>query len=118
MAEKSKTQNVPLITTPSTMKILIINTKFVCSVQHAIPLSQQLEYYKEYQSKLAQIVGSSKAHSIITGALYILSAGSSDFVQNYYINPYLNKLQSPDDFSNLLIGIFNNFVKVLNIYAC
>ncbi|KAJ4748933.1 GDSL esterase/lipase APG [Rhynchospora pubera] len=80
---------------------------------HAIPLSQQLQYYKEYQSKLAQIVGPSKANGILTGSLYILSTGASDFVQNYYINPYLNKFHSPDDFANILIGIFNNFVKDL-----
>ncbi|GAB2269323.1 hypothetical protein Dimus_004243 [Dionaea muscipula] len=38
---------------------------------HAISLSQQLEYYKEYQSKLSKRVGSSNAKSIITGALYL-----------------------------------------------
>lgn len=83
--------------------------------QHAIPLSQQLEYYKEYQSKLAQIVSSSKAHDIINSSLYIVSSGASDYVQNYYINPYLNKFQSADDFANLLIGIFDSFIKVLYI---
>ncbi|KAI0488050.1 hypothetical protein KFK09_027874 [Dendrobium nobile] len=77
---------------------------------HAIPLSQQLEYYKEYQSKLAKVAGSSKASSIISQALYILSAGASDFVQNYYINPYLYKIYSPDEFSSFLVGIFSDFV--------
>ncbi|KAH0448410.1 hypothetical protein IEQ34_022210 [Dendrobium chrysotoxum] len=77
---------------------------------HAIPLSQQLEYYKEYQSKLAVVAGSSKASSIISQALYILSAGASDFVQNYYINPYLYKIYSPDEFSSFLVGIFSDFV--------
>ncbi|XP_078170527.1 GDSL esterase/lipase APG-like [Carex rostrata] len=85
-------------------------------LSHAIPLSQQLEYYKEYQAKLAQIVGSSKAHGIITGSLYLVSAGASDYVQNYYINPYLYKFYSPDDFANLLIGIFQDFVQEL--YGC
>ncbi|KAJ0977947.1 hypothetical protein J5N97_013421 [Dioscorea zingiberensis] len=80
---------------------------------HAIPLSQQLEYFKEYQSKLAQVAGSKKASSIISDALYLLSAGSSDFVQNYYINPYLYKLYSPDDFSSFLVSIFSSFVKDL-----
>ncbi|MQL87200.1 hypothetical protein Taro_019743 [Colocasia esculenta] len=81
--------------------------------RHAIPLPQQLEYYKEYQSKLAQVAGSKKASSIISEALYILSAGSSDFVQNYYLNPWLNKVYSPDDFSSILIGIFSSFIKFL-----
>ncbi|KAK8940024.1 GDSL esterase/lipase APG [Platanthera guangdongensis] len=80
---------------------------------HAISLPQQLEYYKEYQSKLASVAGSTKAASIISEALYILSTGSGDFVQNYYINPYLNKLYSPDEFSSILVGSFTNFVNDL-----
>lgn len=80
---------------------------------HAIPLSQQLEYYKEYQSKLAKVAGSNNSKSIISGALYLLSAGSSDFVQNYYVNPYLNKVYTPDQFSTSLVQIFSNFVKDL-----
>jgi len=81
------------------------------SGQHAIPLSQQLEYYKEYQSKLAKVAGSKQASSILSGALYLVSSGSSDFVQNYYINPYLNKFYSPDEFSSFLVSIFTNFIK-------
>ncbi|XP_006655787.1 GDSL esterase/lipase APG [Oryza brachyantha] len=80
---------------------------------HAIPLSQQLEYFKEYQSKLAAVAGSSQAQSIINGSLYIISAGASDFVQNYYINPFLFKTQTADQFSDRLVGIFRNTVAQL-----
>ncbi|RZR81122.1 hypothetical protein BHM03_00007298, partial [Ensete ventricosum] len=82
---------------------------------HAIPLSQQLEYYKEYQSKLAHVAGSSQAKSIISDALYIVSTGASDFIQNYYINPFLFKTQSPDQYSSFLVDIFSNFVKVSSV---
>ncbi|XP_008793255.1 GDSL esterase/lipase APG [Phoenix dactylifera] len=82
-------------------------------LNHAIPLPQQLKYYKEYQSKLAMVAGSKQASSILSGALYILSAGASDFIQNYYINPDLYKSQSPDQYSSLLVSIFTQFVKDL-----
>uniref|UniRef100_A0A2P2KB34 Uncharacterized protein MANES_11G031200 n=1 Tax=Rhizophora mucronata TaxID=61149 RepID=A0A2P2KB34_RHIMU len=82
-------------------------------VNHAISLSQQLQYFKEYQSKLAKVADSNKSASIITGALYILSAGSSDFLQNYYVNPWLNKVYTPDQYGSYLLGSFNNFVKGL-----
>ncbi|KAL5709159.1 hypothetical protein ACHQM5_019879 [Ranunculus cassubicifolius] len=71
---------------------------------HVITLTQQFEYYKEYQKKLAQVAGSSKAASIIKEALYIVSFGSSDFVQNYYLNPLLNQHNTPDEFSSSLVG--------------
>ncbi|CAN6191169.1 unnamed protein product [Urochloa humidicola] len=80
---------------------------------HAIPLSQQLEYFREYQSKLAAVAGAAQAHSIISGALYIVSAGASDFVQNYYINPLLFKTQTADQFSDRLVSIFSNTVSQL-----
>ncbi|CAN6179343.1 unnamed protein product [Urochloa humidicola] len=80
---------------------------------HAIPMSQQLEYFREYQSKLAAVAGAAQAHSIISGALYIVSAGASDFVQNYYINPFLFKTQTADQFSDRLVSIFSNTVSQL-----
>uniref|UniRef100_A0A453QNN6 GDSL esterase/lipase APG n=1 Tax=Aegilops tauschii subsp. strangulata TaxID=200361 RepID=A0A453QNN6_AEGTS len=75
---------------------------------HAIPFSQQLEYFREYQSKLTAFAGSSQAKSIISGSLYIVSFGASDFVQNYYINPLLFKTQTVDQFSDRLVSIFVN----------
>ncbi|KAL2516302.1 GDSL esterase/lipase APG [Forsythia ovata] len=84
-------------------------------LNHAIPLSQQLEYYKEYQTKLAKVAGSQKAASILKDALYIVSAGSSDFLQNYYVNPFLNKVYTPDQYSSNLIAIFSSFIS--NLYG-
>lgn len=85
------------------------------SLNHAISLSQQLQYYKEYQAKLAKVAGNQKAASILKDGLYILSFGSSDFVQNYYTNPYLNTVYTPDQYSSFLVGVFSNFVK--NLYG-
>lgn len=82
-------------------------------LNHAIALSQQLQYFKEYRSKLDKAAGTKQAASIIGGALYILGAGSSDFLQNYYFNPLLNKVYTPDQYSSYLVGIFSNFVKDL-----
>ncbi|PIN17096.1 Triacylglycerol lipase [Handroanthus impetiginosus] len=84
-------------------------------LSHVIPLSQQLQYYKEYQGKLAQVAGSQKAASIIKDALYLVAGGSSDFVQNYYVNPFLNKAYTPDQYSSYLVGIFTGFIQ--NLYG-
>lgn len=85
-------------------------------LNHAIPLSQQLQYYKDYKTKLAQVAGNQKATSIINGALYLLSAGSSDFLQNYYVNPLLNKVYTPDQYGSYLVNVFTSFVK--DLYGC
>ncbi|XP_048443191.1 GDSL esterase/lipase APG-like [Pyrus x bretschneideri] len=83
------------------------------TLNHAIPLSQQLQYYKEYQTKLAKVAGSKKAASIVKDALYLLSAGNSDFLQNYYVNPFVNKVYTPDQYGSILVGVFQGFVKDL-----
>ncbi|KAG6425886.1 hypothetical protein SASPL_110094 [Salvia splendens] len=82
-------------------------------LSHVIPLSQQLQYFKEYQSKLASVAGSKNASSIIKEALYLIGAGNSDFLQNYYVNPFLNKHYTVDQYSSILINIFSNFVTSL-----
>jgi hypothetical protein len=89
-----------------------LNLFFSSYWQHAIPLSQQLNYFKEYQGKLAKVAGSKKAASIIKDSLYLLSAGSSDFLQNYYVNPWINKLVTVDEYSAYLLDSFNSFVTV------
>lgn len=80
-------------------------------LQNAISLSQQVEYYKEYQNKVVGIGGKVNATLIISGAIYLVSAGSSDFVQNYYINPLLNKVYTTDQFSNILMQSYENFIQ-------
>ncbi|KAL1220146.1 GDSL esterase/lipase APG [Cardamine amara subsp. amara] len=80
-------------------------------MNHAITLPQQVEYFKEYKSKLIKVAGSKKSDSIIKGAIYLLSAGSSDFVQNYYVNPVLNKFLTVDEYGSSLIENFSTFIK-------
>ncbi|KAM0931827.1 hypothetical protein ACQ4PT_000107 [Festuca glaucescens] len=55
----------------------------------------------------------SAGQSIVSNSLYIISAGSTDFGLSYYINPFLFKTQTADQFSDRLVGIFNNTVTQL-----
>jgi len=70
----------------------------------------------EYQRRLVSIAGQKNATSIIQGGIYLISAGSSDFLQNYYINPLLYKIYSPEDFSTVLTQEFADFVQVSCLY--
>ncbi|BAT90477.1 GDSL esterase/lipase At5g22810-like [Vigna umbellata] len=81
---------------------------------NAIPLRQQLEYYKECQNKLVEAAGQSSASSIISDAIYLVSAGTSDFIQNYYINPLLNKFYTIDQFSDTLLRFYSDFIQSLH----
>ncbi|EXB81602.1 hypothetical protein L484_014086 [Morus notabilis] len=61
----------------------------------AIPLSKQLDYYREYQEEIVELVGVDNVSLISSRGIHILSLGNSDLVQNYYINPVLNIAQTP-----------------------
>lgn len=60
------------------------------------------------------MVGRDKASDLFSRGIHLLSAGSSDFIQNYYINPVLNQAYSPDQFSDILMRSYSNFVQ--NLY--
>ncbi|ONK65296.1 uncharacterized protein A4U43_C07F35670 [Asparagus officinalis] len=81
----------------------------------SISLTQQLRYYKEYQSKLKIVAQSASANvtNIISGSLYIISAGNSDYLQNYYINPLVSLAFTPDQFADLLVQSCTTFVQDL-----
>ncbi|KAE8700677.1 GDSL esterase/lipase APG [Hibiscus syriacus] len=75
-------------------KNLLIRANFASAGSGYDDKDAMMNYFKEYQAKLAKVAGSSKSASIIKDALYVLSAGSGDFLQNYYVNPLLNHAYS------------------------
>ncbi|CAL9242957.1 unnamed protein product, partial [Arabidopsis halleri] len=55
------------------------------------------------------------ARRLFSRGIHILSAGSSDFLQNYYINPLLNILNTPDQFADILMRSYSELI-VSNLY--
>lgn len=58
------------------------------------------------------VTGKANASSIVSDAIYLVSAGSSDFVQNYYINPLLYKVYTADQFSDIVMQDYIVFIQV------
>ncbi|XP_078432808.1 GDSL esterase/lipase At3g53100-like [Wolffia australiana] len=80
-----------------------------------ISLKRQLAYYKEYQWKVRRITRNrTVSDAIFSEGIHLLSAGSSDFIQNYYVNPVYNLFHTPSQFSDYLVNSFVSFVKELH----
>ncbi|KAL6893656.1 hypothetical protein ACP4OV_007754 [Aristida adscensionis] len=79
----------------------------------AISLSRQLGYFREYQSRVAASAGRQRAAALTSGSIYVVSAGTSDYVQNYYVNPMLAATYTPDQFADALMQPFSSFVESL-----
>ncbi|PSS16114.1 GDSL esterase/lipase [Actinidia chinensis var. chinensis] len=81
-------------------------------VLSVIPLWREVEYYKDYQKKLRDYLGENKANTIITEALYLISIGTNDFLENYYTIPGGRQSHyTIDQYQDFLIGLAGNFVK-------
>ncbi|PWA58079.1 GDSL-like Lipase/Acylhydrolase family protein [Artemisia annua] len=82
-------------------------------LNQAISLPSQISNFEKWQNQVVELVGNETAEAIFSGGIYILSAGTSDFLQNYYINPLLRALHTPSQFSNMLLRSYSNFVQRL-----
>ncbi|XP_022727519.1 GDSL esterase/lipase At2g42990-like [Durio zibethinus] len=80
-------------------------------VLKVIPLWKEVEYYKEYQTKLRAYLGDKKANGIISNALYLISIGTNDFLENYYALPDRKSQFTVQQYEDFLIGIAENFVR-------
>ncbi|TXG50890.1 hypothetical protein EZV62_023414 [Acer yangbiense] len=89
------------------------------AVTGAITFSKQLDNFKEYIGRLKGVVGVEQAKKIISEALVILSAGTNDFILNYYDIPtrreQFNNISAYQDF---LLTALQNYIKELYSQGC
>lgn len=78
-----------------------------------MPLWKELEYYKEYQQDLRGYLGNEIANEVLGEALYLLSIGTNDFLENYYMLPKRSLKFSIEEYQNFLVGICGNFTTEL-----
>ncbi|KAK2987037.1 hypothetical protein RJ640_004763 [Escallonia rubra] len=82
-------------------------------VLSVIPLWRELEYYKEYQRRLKGYLGEENADQVISEALYLISLGTNDFLENYYVYPHRPSEYSVEAYQQYLVEIARNFVTEL-----
>ena len=82
-------------------------------LQSVIPLWKEMEYYKEYQETLRGYIGNEKANEVLGEALYLMSIGTNDFLENYYILPKRSSEYSVEGYQIFLAGIAENFITEL-----
>lgn len=76
-----------------------------------IPLWQEVEYYKEYQNKLRAYLGRRSANRVLRQALYLVSLGTNDFLENYYTLPHRRSQFTVEQYQNFIVGLSENFLR-------
>ncbi|XP_022989111.1 GDSL esterase/lipase At2g42990-like [Cucurbita maxima] len=80
-------------------------------VLNVIPLWREVELYKEYQAKLRGYVGNEKANEVIKEALYLVSLGTNDFLENYYTIPRRRLQFSVQQYEDFLLQLAGKFIR-------
>ncbi|RZC50127.1 hypothetical protein C5167_018549 [Papaver somniferum] len=75
-----------------------------------IPLSKELDYFKEYLEKLTSFLGNDTAAETARESLYIISIGTNDFVLNYFTVPGRSFQFTVDEYQDFLLGTARNFL--------
>ncbi|GLJ48779.1 hypothetical protein SUGI_1028570 [Cryptomeria japonica] len=83
------------------------------SILNVIPMWKEIEYFKEYQLLLKQMFGEQRASNVINKALYLISTGSNDFIENFLQIPIRRLQFSPSEYVDFLIDIADSFIKEL-----
>lgn len=85
---------------------------FLLKNQNAMTLAKQREYLRHYEIHLSKMVGVDKARETMKNALYILSMGTNDFLQNYFLEVIRSMQYTVEQYQNFLIRSLFTHVKV------
>ncbi|XP_068668177.1 GDSL esterase/lipase At4g26790-like [Aristolochia californica] len=76
-----------------------------------IPLWKELQYFREYKRRLRGFMGKTNASKLLNDALYVISIGTNDFVENYYLLPTTSALFTVAQYQDFLLAIVRDLVK-------
>ncbi|GJT89386.1 GDSL esterase/lipase-like protein [Tanacetum coccineum] len=76
-----------------------------------IPLSDQLQMFKQYIIKLKRNIGDEAAHNIITNSVVLISASTNDLILSYYDVPIRRIEYDVHTYVNMLANLAINFVQ-------
>ncbi|XP_022147833.1 GDSL esterase/lipase At2g42990-like isoform X2 [Momordica charantia] len=79
-------------------------------VLNVIPLWREVEFFKDYQNKLRAYMGNEKANEVIREALYLVSLGTNDFLENYYTIPRRRLQFTIQQYEDFLLELAGKFI--------
>ncbi|CAD6251583.1 unnamed protein product [Miscanthus lutarioriparius] len=82
-----------------------------------LPLWKELDYFKEYAAKLRSFQGEDRAQETLSEALYVVSMGTNDFVENYYAvrsGHAAEYAESASGYAGYLLGVAESFARALH----
>ncbi|XP_058095730.1 GDSL esterase/lipase At5g45960 [Magnolia sinica] len=78
-----------------------------------IDLPKQLDYFREYKKRLELMIGKKRADDHIQRSAVIVSAGTNDFVVNYFALPFRKQKYTVEEYQYFLLLKFGEFIQGL-----
>eukprot|EP00249_Psilotum_nudum_P005586 c19037_g1_i1 orf=1-579(-) len=70
-----------------------------------ITQSEQVQYFRDYKNQITQLIGESAAESLVSDALYSVTIGGNDYINNYLLlNSRRSRQFTLSQFQDLLIS--------------
>ena len=85
-----------------------------------IRMYEQFQYFKQYQQRVAALIGSARAKQLVNQALVLITVGGNDFVNNYYLVPFSARSRQYNlpDYVKFLISEYRKLLVVTFLILC
>uniref|UniRef100_A0A7N0UQA2 GDSL esterase/lipase n=1 Tax=Kalanchoe fedtschenkoi TaxID=63787 RepID=A0A7N0UQA2_KALFE len=83
------------------------------TLTNVLPISSQLEYFREYKAKMEKAVGKTETDNIIRNSAIVISAGTNDFILNYLTLPVRQETYSISEYQEFLISQLEQLLQAL-----
>jgi phospholipase/lecithinase/hemolysin len=83
------------------------------TIQEVIPFWKEVDYFKEYKTRLIGLVGDKRANIILREAIYFIVIGANDFAVNYYKYPFRSAHFTVSQYTDFLLEIYASHIKEL-----
>ncbi|CAI9270475.1 unnamed protein product [Lactuca saligna] len=83
-------------------------------LSNVMSLSSQLEMFKQYIEKLKGNIGQEAAMNTITNSVFLVSAGTNDFLVNYFTFPMRRLQYDVPAYGNKLVKLASNFLQEIH----
>ncbi|XP_010111929.2 GDSL esterase/lipase At5g45960, partial [Morus notabilis] len=80
-------------------------------LSNVIPVLKQLEYFKEYKKRIELEIGKQQTEDHIKKAIFLISAGTNDFVVNYFTLPMRRKIFTVPSYEQFVIQHLKHFLQ-------
>ncbi|XP_061998969.1 GDSL esterase/lipase At3g14820-like [Rosa rugosa] len=82
-------------------------------LQSVLSLSDQLDLFKEYKSKINTAIGNERTATLLSESLFMLSIGTNDLAINYFSTPLRSAHYDIPAYTDLLLELASNFLQEL-----